>query len=144
VDVADDALDAPCSSVSPDDSSESSPVCEADAPGIYLEVEPGGGRRSAADWPPERRSAATSSSPASKRDAPALRHSIPEAPLEPGGLAGDVDSSDHPAAAVRDMERAIVAATLAGRHATAELLADRLREWLARDRGNVVRLDGGR
>ncbi len=45
---------------------------------------------------------------------------------------------------MRDLERAIVGATLAGRHATADLLADRLREWLARDRGNVMRLDGGR
>ena len=130
--------------MSPDDSSESSPICSADGPSIYLEVEPGGGRRSAADWSPERLSAATSSSPASKRDAPALRHSTPEAPVGPGGTAGDADFGDRTPAAVRDLERAIVAATLAGRHATAELLADRLREWLARDRSNVVRLDGGR
>jgi hypothetical protein len=45
-----------------------------------------------------------------------------------------------PSDSVRDLERAIVAATLAGRHATADLLADRLRERLARDRGNVVDL----
>ena len=62
-------------------------------------------------------------------------------PWEP---ARDGASEDRSPAAVRDLERGIVAATLAGRHATAELLADRLREWLARDRGNVVRLDGGR
>jgi hypothetical protein len=130
--------------VSPDDSSESSPVCAADAPGIYLEVEPGGGRRSAAGWSPERRSAAPSGSPAPDRDAPAPGHSTPEAPVGPGGPAGDADFGDRTPAAVRDLERAIVAATLAGRHATAELLADRLREWLARDRRNVVRLDGGR
>jgi len=130
--------------VSPDDSSESSLVCAPDTAGIYLEVESGGGRRSAADCPPERRPAAPSSSPASERDAPAGRHSPPEAPVGPGEPARDAASGDRPPAAVRDLERAIVAATLAGRHATAELLADRLREWLARDRSNVVRLDGGR
>jgi hypothetical protein len=51
---------------------------------------------------------------------------------------------DPPPDSVRDLERAIVAATLAGRHATAELLADRLRERLADDRANVVRLDDER
>ena len=48
---------------------------------------------------------------------------------------------EHPPESTRNLERAIVAATLAGRHSTADLLADRLRERLARDRGNVVRLD---
>jgi hypothetical protein len=41
---------------------------------------------------------------------------------------------------VHALEQAIAAATLAGRHAT----ADRLRERLARERGNVVRLDDER
>jgi hypothetical protein len=45
-----------------------------------------------------------------------------------------------PSDCARDLERAIVAATLAGRHATADLLADRLRERLAHDRGKVARL----
>jgi integrase len=57
---------------------------------------------------------------------------------EPVTIPGDDDPAPD---STRDLERAIVAATLAGRHETAALLADRLRERLARDRCNVVRLD---
>jgi hypothetical protein len=58
------------------------------------------------------------------------------------GLSGDQSATSRAALeSVHDLERAIVAATLAGRHSTAELLADRLRERLARDRANAVSLD---
>jgi hypothetical protein len=48
---------------------------------------------------------------------------------------------ERPPDSERDLERAIVAATLAGRHSTADLLADRLRERIARGPGKVIRLD---
>jgi hypothetical protein len=43
---------------------------------------------------------------------------------------------------VSDLERAIVEATLAGRHDVASLLADRLRARLATEQANVVPLHG--
>jgi methyl coenzyme M reductase subunit C-like uncharacterized protein (methanogenesis marker protein 7) len=59
------------------------------------------------------------------------------------GLEAQANTIEPPAEPMRNLEGAIVAATLARRHATAELLADRLRERLARDRTNVVSLDHG-
>jgi hypothetical protein len=58
-----------------------------------------------------------------------------------GGTPPSDVEPPRPPVSVRDLERAIVVATLAGRHGTADLLADRLRERLALDRGNVVRLE---
>jgi hypothetical protein len=63
---------------------------------------------------------------------------------ESDASAAGLAAIDSPPDSVRNLERAIVAATLAGRHSTAELLADRLRERLAHDRANVVRLDDER
>ncbi len=63
---------------------------------------------------------------------------------ESDASAAGLEGIDSPPDSIRNLERAIVAATLAGRHSTAELLADRLRERLARDRANVVRLDDER
>ena len=50
----------------------------------------------------------------------------------------EVSASDEPS--IADLERAIVQAALVGRHALAELLADRLRIRLARGGGDVVTL----
>jgi hypothetical protein len=69
----------------------------------------------------------------------------PDASRSAQGLSAERSSTAPDALdSVRDLERAIIAATLAGRHSTAELLADRLRERLARDRANIVCLDDQR
>ncbi len=98
-----------------------------DTQGINTKVEPGSGRRSGD--PPGPADAGT--------PVDADSTAAQGAPATPVGAA---DTEAPSPASVRDLERAIVAATLAGRHATAELLADRLRERLAGEHVNVVRL----
>jgi hypothetical protein len=129
--------DTPCFSLQSDDSSESSRDRGQETAGIKSQVEPGSARRSGTvdglESPPPR--STSTSVPEAHATSPTL--GLAERTLVSDGAIDPPDS-------VRDLKRAIVAARLAGRHATAELLADRLRERLADDRANVVRLDDER
>jgi hypothetical protein len=70
-----------------------------------------------------------------------IGHYVPSRETPPWTSSAEVARAPD---SVRDLERAIVAATLAGRHETADLLADILRGRLPGERANFVRIDQGR